>query len=100
MGCEFYRIGAHIRGVRSHLLERVDLDDFEGVNGGEFVLEFTHPLCSECKSLERELREQGREVVTVDVRTRPDLARKYGVAVVPTAVAVAPGGVVAARLAG
>lgn len=100
VGCEFYRIGAHIRGVRSHLLERVDLDDFEGVNGGEFVLEFTHPLCSECKSLERELREQGREVVTVDVRTRPDLARKYGVAVVPTAVAVAPGGVVAARLAG
>ena len=99
-GCEFYRIGAHIRGVRSHRLERVDLDDFEGVNGGEFVLEFTHPLCSECKSLERELREQGREVVTVDVRTRPDLARKYGVAVVPTAVTVAPGGVVAARLAG
>ena len=37
VGCEFYRIGAHIRGVRSHLLERVDLDDFEGVNGGEFV---------------------------------------------------------------
>ena len=39
-------------------------------------------------------------MVTVDVRTRPDLARKYGVAVVPTAVAVARGGVVAARLAG
>ena len=43
VGCEFYRIGAHIRGVRSHRLERVDLDDFEGVNGSDFVLEFTHP---------------------------------------------------------
>ncbi len=100
VGCEFYRIGAHVRGVRSHLLERVDLADFDRANGDEFVLEFTHPLCSECKTLERELREQGREVVTVDVRTRPDLARKYGVAVVPTAVAVGGGGVVAARLAG
>ena len=99
-GCEFYRIGARLRGVRSHRLERVDLDDFEGVNGNDFVLEFTHPLCSDCKSLERELREQGRDVVTVDVRSRPDLARKYGVAVVPTAVAVGSGGVVAARLAG
>ena len=100
VGCEFYRIGAHLRGVRSHLLERVDLDDFEGVNGDDFVLEFTHPLCSECNALERKLRDEGRDVVTVDVRSRPDLARKYGVVVVPTAVAVASGGVVAARLAG
>ena len=51
-------------------------------------------------ALERKLRDEGRDVVTVDVRCRPDLARKYGVVVVPTAVAVASGGVVAARLAG
>ena len=38
-------------------------------------------------------------MVTVDVRTRPDLARKYGVAAAPIRT-VAPGGVVAARLAG
>ena len=100
VGCEFYRIGAHLRGVRSHQLDRVDLDDFEGVTASDFVLEFTHPLCSECNALERELRDEGRDVVTVDVRSRPDLARKYGVAVVPTAVAVGSGGVVAARLAG
>ena len=100
VGCEFYRIGAHLRGVRSHLLERVDLDDFEGVNGDDFVLEFTHPLCSECKRSGTQAAREGRDVVTVDVRSRPDLARKYGVAVVPTAVAVASGGVVAARLAG
>ncbi len=100
VGCEFYRIGAHLRGVRSHQLDRVDLSDFESAGSGEFVLEFTHPLCSECKTLEQRLRDEGRHVVTVDVRTRPDLARKYGVAVVPTAVAVGDGGLVAARLAG
>ena len=36
---------------------------------------------------------------TVDVSRRPELARKYGVALVPTAVAVGPGGIVTARLA-
>ncbi len=99
VGCEFYRIGAHLRGSPlSPARARSTPDDFEGVNGSDFVLEFTHPLCSECNALERKLRDEGRDVVTVDVRSRPDLARKYGVVVVPTAVAVASGGVVAARL--
>jgi hypothetical protein len=38
-------------------------------------------------------------VIAVDVRERPDLARKYGVGVVPTAVTVDAGGAVLARLA-
>ena len=62
-------------------------------------MQFTHPLCSDCHTLERELREAGRNVLTVDVSRRPELARKYGVALVPTAVAVAPTGVVTARIA-
>jgi thioredoxin-like negative regulator of GroEL len=37
--------------------------------------------------------------VTVDVRSRPDLARKYGIGIVPTAVAVDRGGAVTARIA-
>jgi hypothetical protein len=36
--------------------------------------------------------------VTVDVRERPELARKYGVALVPLAVAVGSDGTVTARL--
>ena len=36
--------------------------------------------------------------MTVDVSRRPELARKYGVALVPMAVAVAPGGAVVERL--
>ena len=39
-------------------------------------------------------------MVTVDVSKEPDLARKYGVALVPTAVAVTGNGAVLARLAG
>ena len=99
-GCEVYRVGARIRGIRAHSLDRVDLVDVDQAPDGEFVLQFTHPLCSGCHELEQRLTAEGRRVVTVDVRRRPDLARKYGVAVVPTAVAVAADGAVSGRLAG
>ena len=62
-------------------------------------MHFTHPLCSECLDVERRLRSEGRTLITVDVRRRPDLARKYGVGIVPTAVAVAADGAITARLA-
>lgn len=63
-------------------------------------MEFTHPLCTDCRALEERLRVEGRRVVSVDVSRRPDLARRYGVAVVPTAVTVTGEGEVTARLAG
>jgi Domain of unknown function (DUF4395) len=99
-GCEVYRIGARLRGIRSHRLDRVELQDFGLSPDGELVLQFTHPLCSDCRALEGRLRAEGRRVVTVDVSKQPDLARKYGVALVPTAVAVTGTGIVRARLAG
>lgn len=99
-GCELYRIGARLRGVRSHRLERIDLADLGAAPDGEVVVEFTHPLCTDCQRLAQRLREEGRRVVTVDVSQRPELARKYGIAVVPTAVAVSGSGAVSARLAG
>jgi uncharacterized protein DUF4395 len=101
VGCSAYRIGARLRGIRSRHIDRIDLGDLADVtaHGGELVVEFTHPLCSDCRELEQRLRADGRQVVTVDVRERPDLARKYGVALVPTAVAVGPSGVVTTRLA-
>jgi hypothetical protein len=98
-GCELYRIGARLRGVRTHRLDRVDLDDFGLSPDGEVVVQFTHPLCSDCRTLERRLRDEGRRVVTVDVSAHPSLARKYGVALVPTAVAVNGAGTVLSRLA-
>ncbi len=99
-GCEIYRLGARIRGIRSHRLDRVELGDLDLAPNGEVVVQFTHPLCSDCVALERRLREEGRDVVTVDVSRRPELARKYGVALVPTAVAVSSTGAVLTRLAG
>jgi hypothetical protein len=97
-GCEIYRLGARLRGVGHGELRRIDRADLDGA-AGEVVVHFTHPLCSECLDVERRLRSEGRTLVTVDVRRRPDLARKYGVGIVPTAVAVAADGAITARLA-
>jgi hypothetical protein len=99
-GCEIYRLGARLRGVRSHRLERVDLRELGASADGELVVEFVHPLCTDCRTLEARLRAEGRRVLPVDVSVRPELARKYGVAVVPTAVSVTRDGVVVSRLAG
>jgi hypothetical protein len=99
-GCEVYRLWARLRGVRSHRLDRVDLTDVGLSPDGEVVVQFTHPLCSGCRRLEERLRAEGRRVVTVDVSRRPELARKYGLVVVPTAVEVTGAGLVQSRLAG
>ena len=94
-GCEIYRLGARLRGVGHGELRRIDRADVGG-GGGELVVHFTHPLCSDCLAVERRLRAEGRTLVTVDVRRRPDLARKYGIGIVPTAVAVAADGAITA----
>jgi hypothetical protein len=97
MGCEMYRLTARLRGISPRHVGRVDPADF-GLRGDR-VLEFTHPLCSDCRSWEERLRAEGRAPVLVDVSERPELARKYGVAIVPTVVAVASDGTVLERLA-
>ncbi|MCL4289798.1 MAG: thioredoxin family protein [Thermoleophilia bacterium] len=99
-GCELYKLGARLRGIRAHLLDRIDLDELGLRPDGEVVVQFGHPLCTGCHDLERRLAREGLRVVTVDVSKRPELARKYGIAVVPTAVAVGPDGAVSLRLAG
>lgn len=99
VGCELYRLGARLRGRYSHRLEHFDLADVGVEEGREMVVLFTHPLCTDCRSLEGQLVTQGRDLVTVDVRERPDLARKYGIAVVPTTLTVG-GGLVAAEIGG
>lgn len=99
VGCELYRFAARLRGVRSRLIDRVDLADLGAVVEGEVVVEFTHPLCTDCRDLERRLRDEGRAVLTIDVSRHANVARKYGVTVVPTAVLVGPDGVVRSRIA-
>jgi hypothetical protein len=89
VGCELYRIGARLRGVRSRVIDRIELDDLGApAPSGELLVAFSHPLCTECRALESELEATGDPFVRVDVRERPDLARKYGVALVPTVVRI------------
>jgi len=98
VGCELYKVVAKLRGIRPGSVDRVDLVELGAPSGGA-VIQFTHPLCTDCRDVTQRLTDEGRDVVLVDVRERPDLARKYHVAVVPTAVAVAGDGAVLQRLA-
>ena len=98
-GCELYKVGARLRGIRAHLLDRIDPSDVTGL-ADRAIVEFTHPLCTGCQDLARELHAAGEQVLTVDVSRQPELARKYGIAVVPVAVRVTQDGRVTERIAG
>jgi hypothetical protein len=100
VGCELYKLGARLRGIQTRHLDRLELTDIGAVPSGELVVAFSHPLCTDCRDLIQELEADGTPHVTVDVRVRPDLVRKYGIAVVPTALTVLPDGTVTARLTG
>ncbi|MGH2383167.1 MAG: DUF4395 family protein [Candidatus Limnocylindria bacterium] len=104
LGCEIYRIGARLRGIRRREIDHVELAELgqpQGSGGrGELVVAFSHPLCTECTSVIGELAAGPQRWVSVDVRERPDLARKYGVALVPTVIRVASDGRVLQQVAG
>jgi hypothetical protein len=102
VGCEMYRIGARLRGIRAKRFDRIELADMGAALpvDGELVVAFSHPLCTDCRDMIDDFRADGRRLVTVDVRERPELARKYGIALVPTAVSVTAEGRVTARLVG
>lgn len=101
-GCQLYRLGAHLRGIRARRFNRIELSEMGVIEPGrgDLVVAFSHSLCTDCRDLVGELQASGRRFVTVDVRERPELARKYGIAIVPTAVTVATDGTVTARIAG
>lgn len=91
-GCEMYKLGARLRGVYGASLDHVDPEDIGVAPGEPREVLFTHPLCTDCHRMERELVAAGGDLVTIDVRQRPDLARKYGISVVPTLVSVSVDG--------
>jgi hypothetical protein len=101
MGCEIYRLSARLRGVSAKHVPRIDTAELGlRANGHPRALvEFSHPLCSDCRDWERRLARDAIPHVVVDVSRHPELARKYGVAMVPTVVAVGPDGTVLERLA-
>jgi Domain of unknown function (DUF4395) len=108
VGCELYRLAARLRGVRPGAVGALDLAEVGDAPGRRpavaqspdvTVVQFTHPLCSDCHELEQRLAAGKRPLVLVDVSRRPDLARRYHVTLVPTAFAVAADGRVLERLA-
>jgi hypothetical protein len=107
VGCELYKLAARLRGVRPGTVGALDLAEVGGAPGRAAVVQlpdvtvvqFTHPLCSDCHELEQRLAAGKRPLVLVDVSRRPDLARRYHVTLVPTAFAVAADGRVLERLA-
>jgi hypothetical protein len=98
-GCEIYRLTARVRGISPRHHGRIEIGDLDGIDGRPAYVEFSHPLCSECREWERRLGGKPEPLLKLDVSDRPDLARKYGVAVVPTVLKVAPDGAVLERLA-
>jgi hypothetical protein len=99
VGCEVYRLLARARGITGGAVDSVDLEQLGAHGQGEVVVLFSHPLCSECHEVAPRLEAQGRRVVTVDVSRRRDLAKKYGVTLVPLAYAVSGDGRVQGRVA-
>jgi hypothetical protein len=97
MGCWMYRVLSRFRGVRPGHHDSVDMTDFG--TSTPSVIQFTHPLCSDCRELERDLKEREDDLIIVDVSERRDLAHKYHVDVVPLALRVSGEGRVLERLA-
>lgn len=99
LGCNLYRLSARMRGIRPGTAGSIDLPEVGARAPGPLVVQFTHPLCTECRVVEKRLRTEGHELVVVDVSKQRELARKYHVSVVPAAFAVGADGRIVARLA-
>jgi len=99
-GCEIYRLSARLRGISPQRHSHMDPADLGPLDGHRRAfVEFTHPLCAECREWGRRLSREDDPLVELDVRKRPELARKYGIAVVPTVLVVEADGTVLERLA-
>ena len=99
LGCEIYRFVARLRGIGSKTSDELDLESLGAPAADNLVVHFTHPLCTDCHTVQKRLSAEGHTLVLVDVSSRPELARQYGINVVPTAFAVSSEGRVLERLA-
>jgi hypothetical protein len=98
VGCEIYRLLAHMRGIGPRRLARIDLREIGASPQMGLVVQFTHPRCSDCRTLEKHLSARGVPLALVDVTQHPHLARKYGISLVPLAFRVDFDGRVLARV--
>ena len=98
VGCECYRLLARARGIGPRRAARIDLQELGAEPRSGLVVQFTHPRCYDCQILKNTLTSRGVPLVLVDVSEHPDLARKYGISVVPLAFKVDANGRVLERV--
>jgi hypothetical protein len=77
-----------LRSRRMHAIESVDPSDFGLVGGDSAIAAFTSPMCHSCQLWQTELEGEGIPAAFVDVKDRPDLARRYRVSETPTVLLV------------
>jgi hypothetical protein len=98
VGCEMYRLLARLRGIGPQSVVRIDLREIGADARTGLVVQFTHPRCSDCQTLEQSLTAKGVPLALVDVSQRPDLAHKYGIRLVPLAFKVDADGRILSRV--
>src|SRR3954451_10840877 len=59
VGCELYRLTARLRGISPQHHADLDPADFELGDAPSTYVEFSHPLCAECRQWERRLAASG-----------------------------------------
>jgi hypothetical protein len=87
-----------LRMRRTQAIAQVDPADFGLGDGAAAVVGFTSPMCHSCQLWRAQLDSEGIPATFVDVKERPDLARRYRVSETPTVLLLdLPGGRVRAQ---
>jgi len=76
------------RGIGPRRVARIDLQEIGAEPRPGLVVQFTHPRCYDCQTLKNTADHHGVPLALVDVSEHPDLARKYGISLVPLAFKV------------
>jgi hypothetical protein len=77
-----------LRSRRTHAIEQVDPADFGFGDRDAGVAGFTSPMCHSCRLWREQLDAEGIPATFVDVKERPDLARRYRVSETPTVLLI------------
>jgi hypothetical protein len=83
MGCWLYKQKLRLNRRRTKLPEPP--------RQGTYNLLFSHPFCSSCLETEERLKKEELPLEKVSIDKEPELARHYGVRVVPTIYRVREG---------
>ena len=59
-GCELYKLSARLRGISARHHDRIEPGDLDGFQAADRnIVQFTHPICSDCREWDRRLEAEG-----------------------------------------